>query len=55
MKDFDWKSFGIMFGVATGVFIVGEIATQKLIYPALAKAKEKKANKTASNGSDKKA
>ena len=56
MKDFDWKAFGIMVGVAVGVYAIGEITTQKVIYPALAKAKDKKAKKDASksdNGSDK--
>ena len=55
MKDFDWKAFGIMVGVAVGVYAIGEITTQKVLYPALAKAREKKANKNASKseGSDK--
>ena len=48
MKDFDWKALGIMVGVAVGVYALGELTTQKVIYPALAKAKEKKAKKDAS-------
>lgn len=48
MKDFDWKAFGIMVGVAVGVYALGELTTQKILYPALAKAKNKKATKNAS-------
>ena len=43
MKNIDWKSIGVMAGIALAVYLGGTIVHEKVVKPAQEKAKAKKA------------